>query len=107
MSAVWPGRVIGGVEPRDPAVSQVDLLAEVALDETRRVGDEKLLERLMRAASGHGGFTFGFGFLSNRMDRLVFLFRGADAETARSILAGIGFPQASAWSCTVVTPGPR
>lgn len=106
MSAVWPGRVIGGVEPRDAAVSLVDVLAEVALDEAPPRDDADLLARLARAASG-GGLMFGFAFLSNRRDRLVCLLRGGDAGEARSLLEGGGFPRASAWLCTVVTPGRR
>lgn len=104
MSAVWPGRVLGGVEARDAAVSQVDVVAEVPLGESHEGDDEELLRRLASANSGDGTATFRFAFVANRRDRMVSLFRAGDTETARSALENAGFPAETVWSCAVVTP---
>lgn len=101
MSAVWPGRVLGGVEPRDDAVAQVDVLAELGLGDSAATTDDLLatLRRVLPAA-----VEPAYGFLSNRRDRMVCLLRGADADEVRSALERGGFPEAAAWPCTVVTP---
>lgn len=101
MSAVWPVRLIGGVEPRDITVSEVDVLAELALREAA-TSDEELLARLRRVLPAHA--ELAFGFLFNRRDRMVCLLRGADAEAIRSAFEDGAFPAAHAWPCTVVTP---
>lgn len=102
MSAVWPGRVVGGVEPDDERVSEIGLLAEMALDGASPRNDDELLGTLERAVSGSA--ELAFGFIANRADRAVFLLRGASAETVRAALGDAGFADASAWDCAVVTP---
>lgn len=103
MGAVWPGRVIGGVEPGDPAVSQVDVLAEVALDPSSPGDDGALMQRLQSVAEGDTA-DFRFGFMANRRDRLVCLLQARDAGAAASALEKAGLPAAVSWPCTVVTP---
>lgn len=106
MNAVWPGRVIGAVGPRDAAVSRVDVLAEVPLGETFQGGDDELLKRLESAAAGDDAVTFRFGLVSNRRDRMVCLLEAEEAEPARAALERVGLPARSVWSCRVVTPAP-
>jgi hypothetical protein len=104
MSAVWPGHVLGGVEARDAAVSQVDVLAEVPLGESYEGDDEELLQRLGSATTADGTVAFRFAFVASRRDRMVCLFDAGDAETARVALEKAGLPAEAIWPCTVVTP---
>lgn len=101
MSGVWPGRVIGGVEPRDAAVADAEVLAELTLADAT-TNEEKLLDAIRRALPANAELKFGF--LSNRRDRIVCLLRRAGPDAVRSALDGGGFSGAAAWSCTVVTP---
>lgn len=104
MNAVWAGRVVGPLKPRNAAVSRVDVLAEVPLGESRSVAGDELLRRLEGARGDDGAATFAAGFVANGRDRMVCLFQGGDAEGVRSVLERAGFPDTSAWSCTVITP---
>ncbi|HLT90124.1 MAG TPA: hypothetical protein VKZ85_04195 [Woeseiaceae bacterium] len=104
LAAVWPGKVLGGVAPRDPAVPQVDVLAELAFPSAPEADGEALLDALRRAAGRLGHVAYAF--LSNRRDRLVCLVRGGDADGLPAAFAAAGFPGAVAWRCQVVTPRP-
>lgn len=99
LCGVWPGRVLGGVRPRDPALEKVSVLAE--LSTAGRPADfEGLLERVGRDTEGLA--SIACAFLSNRGDRLVCLFSGGTTETIGPALARDG--TARAWPCHVITP---
>lgn len=99
ISGVWSGRPLGGVEPRDPALAKVSVLAELSTA-GRPADPEALLERVRRDTERLA--SIACAFLSKRRDRLVCLFCGGTTETIGPALARDG--RTSAWPCQVITP---
>jgi hypothetical protein len=101
MGGVWPGRLLKGNGPGDPAMARVEVLAELALDGTRR-DDASLLGEIVRAVDGNA--ELACAVISSRGDRMVCLLGGGEAEAIGSGLAARGFAGARAWPCHVVAP---
>ncbi|HEX7062187.1 MAG TPA: hypothetical protein VF200_09460 [Woeseiaceae bacterium] len=100
LRGVWPGRVLGNVEPRDSSLSKVNVIAELL--PAGAIGKEALLDRLHGVTADFA--EIACAFLSNRRDRLVCLLSGDNADAIGQALAADGFGAARAWPCRVVTP---
>jgi hypothetical protein len=98
MNAVWAGSPFEG--PGGLPVTEANVAAEVELDEP--LGEAKLDERV--AELERPGVTLVRGFLSNRRNRLVAVFRAADERAVGDALRAARLPAQSIWVCRSLTP---